>query len=186
LRYAVILQAHIGGGKTTTARTAAERALADGLKVMGILSLRVIEGGEYPSYDLWELDTNETMPLVKPADEASGEEWDSLGNPVFVFSRKGLYSANLALYRAAEEMKDGVVVFVDEYGRLESQHKGIYPGVVMVADSLKRGGVAVFLCREDKVDEVAELVKSKAARVFNLEAGDADALLRIIRGCSKL
>jgi hypothetical protein len=56
----------------------------------------------------------------------------------------------------------------------------------MVAEGLKRGGVAVFLCREDKVDEIAELVKDKANRVFNLEAGDADALLNIIRGCSKL
>ena len=98
----------------------------------------------------------------------------------------GFYSANLALQRAAEEMKDGVVVFVDEYGRLESQKKGIHPGAVMVAEGLKRGGVAVFLCREDKVDEIAELVKDKANRVFNLEAGDADALLNIIRGCSKL
>ncbi len=186
MRCAVILHAPIGGGKTTTARTVAERALAEGLKVMGILSLRVIEGGEFPSYDLLEMDTNETTPLVKPVEEASGEGWDSFGNPHFVFSRKGLYSANLALHRAAEEMKDGVVVFVDEYGRLESQHKGIYPGAVMVADGLKRGGVAIFLCREDKVDEVAELVKGKASRVFNIEAGDSDALLRIIRGCSNL
>ena len=186
MRCAVILHAPIGGGKTTTARTAAERSLADGLKVMGILSLRVIKGREYPSYDLWELDTNEKIPLVKPIDETSGEGWDSFGNPVFIFSRKGFYSANLALQRAAEEMKDGVVVFVDEYGRLESQKKGIHPGAVMVAEGLKRGGVAVFLCREDKVDEIAELVKDKANRVFNLEAGDADALLNIIRGCSKL
>ncbi len=186
MRCAVILHAPIGGGKTTTAKMAAERALADGVKVMGILSLRVIEDGKYPSYDLWELDTNEKMPLVKPAAEASGEGWDSFRNPVFVFSKKGLYSANLALQRAAEKMKDGVVVFVDEYGRIESQHKGIHPGAVMVAEGLKRGGVAIFLCREDKVEEVAALVKGKASRVFNLEAGDADALLNIIRDCSKL
>ncbi len=67
MRCAVILHAPIGGGKTTTARAAAERARADGLKVMGILSIRVLDGGEYPSYDLLELDTGETMPLVKPA-----------------------------------------------------------------------------------------------------------------------
>ncbi len=34
--------------------------------------------------------------------------------------------------------------------------------------------------------EVSELVKGKAQRVFTLEAGDADALLRIILGCSRL
>ena len=156
------------------------------MKVMGILSRRVIEGGEYPRYDLWELDTNGTMPLVKPSEEASVEGWDSFDNLVFVFSRKGFQRANLALQRAADEMKEGAIVFVDEYGRLESQHKGIYSGAVKVAEGLKRGGIAVFLCRDDKVSEVINLVTGRAERIFNLEAGDSEALLRIIRGCSKL
>lgn len=183
---AVILHAPIGGGKTTTAQAAAEMAKADGIKVMGILSKRVLDGGEYPSYDLLELDTGETMPLVKPADEEHGEDWESYGNPKFVFSKNGLYSANLALQRAASEMRDGVIVFVDEYGRLESQRKGIHPGALMVAEALKRGGVAVYLCRDDKINEVIDLLRGRSARVFNLKAGDADALLRIIRSCSKL
>ncbi|HIH87987.1 TPA: hypothetical protein HA344_02110 [Candidatus Bathyarchaeota archaeon] len=186
MRCAVILHAPIGGGKTRTAEAAAERAKADGIRVMGILSRRILGDGPDPSYDLVELDTGETMPLVKPAGIEFVDGWESFDNPRFVFSHKGLYSANLALHRAAEEMRDGVVVFVDEWGRLESQRKGIYPGAVMVADALNRGGVAVFLCRDDKVKEVIELVKGKASRIFTFEAGDADALLRIIRGCSKL
>ena len=103
-----------------------------------------------------------------------------------MFSKNGLYSANLALQRAASEMRDGVIVFVDEYGRLESQRKGIHPGALMVAEALKRGGVAVYLCRDDKINEVIDLLRGRSARVFNLKAGDADALLRIIRSCSKL
>ena len=182
----MILHAPIGGGKTTTAQAAAERAKADGIKVMGILSKRVLDGGEYPSYDLLELDTGETMPLVKPAAKEPGEGWESYGNQKYVFSKNGLYSANLALDRAASEMRDGVVVFVDEYGRLESQHKGIHPGALMVAEALKRGGVAVYLCRDDKVHEVINLLRGRTTRVFNLEAGDADALLRIIRSYLKL
>jgi nucleoside-triphosphatase THEP1 len=182
----VILHAPIGGGKTRTAESVAERAKADGIKVLGILSRRIIGDGPDPSYDLVELDTGETMPLVKPAGMGFAEGWESFDNPRFVFSRKGLYSANLALHRAASEMRDGVVVFIDEWGRLESQKKGIHPGAVMVANALNRGGVAVFLCREDKVEEVTELVKGKAALVIQLEAGDADALLRIILGCARL
>jgi nucleoside-triphosphatase THEP1 len=186
LRCAVILHAPIGGGKTTTAQAAAERAKADGIKVMGILSKRVPDGGEYPSYDLLELDTGKTMPLVKPADKEHSEEWESYGNPRFMFSKRGLYSANLALERAASEMRDGVVVFVDEYGRLESQSKGIHAGALMVAEALKRGGIAIYLCREDKINEVIDLLKDTSARIFNLEVGDADALFKIIRDCSKL
>ncbi len=186
MRCAVILYGPIGGGKTRTAEAAALRAKADGLKVMGILSRRMAGDGPDPSYELIELDTEEVVPLVKPAGIGYAEGWEGYGNPRFVFSLKGFYCANLALHRGAAEMKEGVVTFVDEYGRLESEKRGIYPGAVMVANSLKRGGVAVFLCREDKIAEVMELVKGKASRVFTLEAGDVDALLRIIRGCSRL
>ena len=153
---------------------------------MGILSKRVLNGEECPSYDLFELDTGVTMPLVKQVDKEHCEGWESYGNPKFMFSIDGLHSANLALDRAASEMRDGVVVFVDEYGRLESQRKGIHSGASSVAEALKRGGVAVYLCRDDKVHEVIDLLRSTSTRIFKLEAGDADALLRIIRGCSKL
>ena len=186
MRCAVILYAPIGGGKTRTAESVAERAKADGIKVMGILSRRVIGDGPDPSYDLVELDTGETMPLVKPAGIGFARGWESFDNPRFVFSKKGFYSANLALHRAATEMGNGVVVFVDEWGRLESEKKGIHPGAVMVANALSGGGVAVFLCRDDKVKEVTDLVKMKASRVFQLEAGDPDTLLRIILSCTRL
>jgi len=182
----VILHAPIGGGKTTTAQAVVEKAKADGIKVMGILSKRVLNGDECPSYDLFELDTGVTMPLVKQVDKEHCEGWESYGNPKFMFSIDGLHSANLALDRAASEMRDGVVVFVDEYGRLESKCKGIHPGALKVAEALKRGGIAVYLCRDDKVHEVIDLLRGTSARIFNLEAGDEDALFRIIRGCSKL
>jgi nucleoside-triphosphatase THEP1 len=186
MRCAVILHAPIGGGKTRTAESAVERARADGLKVMGVLSRRVFEGAPDPSYEILELDTGERLPLVKSNKLSLGEGWESYGNPIYMFSPDGFRLANLALQRAAEEMSDGVVAFVDEFGRLESGGMGIYPGAVFVADALRRGGVAVYLCRDDKVAEVNDLVRGKAARTFTLEAGDADALLRIIRGCSKL
>ena len=187
MRCAVILHAPIGGGKTRTAEVAAGRARADGIKVMGVLSMRIpdTDGGD-PRYEILELDTGLRVPLVKPICMGSNGDWESLGNPRFAFSREGFSRANLALQRAAEGMREGAVVFVDEYGRLESERKGVYPGAVAVADSLRQGGVAVYLCRGDKVAEVTELVKGKATRTFALEAGDSDALLRIILGCSRL
>jgi nucleoside-triphosphatase THEP1 len=185
MRCAVILHAPIGGGKTTTALTAVEKAKSEDIKIIGILSRRVVDGGIYPSYDLLNLETKDVIPLVKPADKAIGEDWESFSNPVFVFSKKGFVEANLALQRAAEEMKKGVVVFVDEYGCLESQGKGIYPGAVKVAEALRRGGTAVFLCRDDKVQEVVALLNDKSVRIFDLEAGDPDALIGILLGCSK-
>jgi nucleoside-triphosphatase THEP1 len=186
MRCAVILHAPIGGGKTRTAEAAAERARADGIRVMGILSRRVLEGAPDASYDILELDTGERVPLVKSNKLNLGEGWESYGNPRYLFSLDGFRRANIALCRAAEEMRDGVVTFVDEYGKLESEHLGIHPGAVTVADAIMSGGVAVYLCRDERVAEVTDLVKGKAARIFTMEAGDADALLRIILGCTRL
>jgi nucleoside-triphosphatase THEP1 len=101
MRCAVILHAPIGGGKTRTAEAAAERVKADGLKVMGVLSRRIVGESSDPSYELLELDTGERVQLAKPADSSLAEGWESYGNSRFVFSRKGFDCANLALHRAA-------------------------------------------------------------------------------------
>jgi agmatine/peptidylarginine deiminase len=83
-------------------------------------------------------------------------------------------------------VKNGVIVFIDEYGAWSPKGKGIYTGAVKVAEALRRGGTAVFLCRDDRVQEVVALLRDESVRVFTLEAGDPDVLFRIIRGCSKL
>jgi nucleoside-triphosphatase THEP1 len=183
MRCAVILYGPIGGGKTTTAFAIAERARSEGLKVMGVLSRRVIEGETFPRYDLVDLETGDAIPLVKPAEKAQNEEWETHGNPVFTFSKHGFEQANLALHRAAESLRDGVIVFVDEYGRLESKGTGIYVGVVKVAKALRFGGSAVFLCRNEKVEELKALLNGKAQRIFTLEAGDPETLWRLLQGC---
>jgi nucleoside-triphosphatase THEP1 len=186
MRCAVVLHAPIGGGKTRTAEAVIEGAKVDGIKVMGVLSRRHLGESSSPCYELLELDTGRRMPLVKPARAGNGDGWESYGNPRFIFSKKGFFYANQALKRAADEMRNGVVVFIDEYGKLESGHLGIYIGALLVANALRKGGIAVYLCRDDKVAEVHELVDEKAYRVFDVEAGDVDGLLRIIRGCSRL
>jgi nucleoside-triphosphatase THEP1 len=182
MKCAVILFGPIGGGKTTTAFGLAERARIEGLKVMGILSRRVIEEGNFSRYDLVDLETGNTIPLVKPANKAEGEDWETHGNPVFAFSKHGFEQANLALHRAAESLKEDVIVFVDEYGRLESKGAGIYISVVEIADALRFGGSAVFLCRNDKVEELKILLKGKAQRIFTMEAGDPELLWRVFQG----
>ena len=183
MRCAVILYGPIGGGKTTTAFTIAERARNEGLKVMGVLSRRVIEGDTFPRYDLVDLETGNTFPLVKPAEKTQDEEWETHGNPVFTFSKHGFEKANLVLHHAAESLRDGGIVFVDEYGRLESKGMGIYVGVVKVAKALRFGGSAIFLCRNDKVEELKHLLNGRARQIFTLEAGDPEAIWRLLQGC---
>jgi len=148
------------------------------------LSRRVFESDPYPSYEAVDLDTGISFLLVRPTEIVEGVNWIT-GTPVYSFSKRGLEQANDILTRAAEALGEGVVIFIDEFGRLESRRMGIYPGIVKVIQALKRKGVAVILCRGDKVAEVEELVSGSVEKVFIIVAGDPDALLRAIQNHAK-
>jgi nucleoside-triphosphatase THEP1 len=150
----------------------ADLARRDGLKVMGILSRRILTARTHASYEIHDQATGETWPLVLPKEDSPGEGWETHGNPVYVFSVNGFEKANKTLGRAAELIGPRSLVFVDEFGRLESDRKGIYPGALAVADGLCRGGTAVFLCRTERVEEVRLLLESKADKILVFEARD--------------
>lgn len=181
---AIILHGPIGGGKTTTARDVAERIRRSGHRVMGILSIRVPDNEAPPSYDITDLETGRSFPHVKPREKtnADSDDWESFGNPVFTFSKKGLAEANSILTRASQDLGHGAVVFVDEYGRLESRGLGIHIGFTSVVESLRRGGLALILCRDDKVSELkSTLERSGIDNVSALEAGDPERVWKIVK-----
>ncbi len=116
---ALLVTGPIGAGKT-----AAVLALADGLRkegthVGGVVSPRVLAGGETVGYRVRDLATGEERPLcsVEPP-----------GIPFrrFFFSPEGLALANAALARAAREAE---VAVVDEVGPLELSGGGFAPGL---------------------------------------------------------
>lgn len=178
---AIIIHGEIGAGKTRTALALAERARSMGLRVRGVLSVRVLDDG-FIGYDALDTGTGETFPLVRLREEAEGEDWDHHGNPRFAFSASGLKRANRVLACAAEEMDDETLVFVDEYGRLEARGLGIHRGARRVAEALRDGGVGVFLCRADRVEDVRALM-GDGAEFITVTAGNVDAAWRIVTGC---
>ncbi len=177
----MIIHAPIGGGKTCTASGVADLARRDGIRVMGILSRRVLTGRVHASYEIHDQETCEGWPLVVPQEDSPGEGWETHGNPVYVFSVSGFERANTTLRRAARLMGLMSLVFVDEFGRLESGGEGIYVGALAVAKGLRRGGTAVFLCRTEKVAEVKLLLEPNADRILIFEAGDPRAVYEAIR-----
>ena len=123
----MVIHAGIGGGKTSTAR-AIDNTLRDrGFSVRGILSVRLF-GGVSEGYNAEDLEVGEVYPLVRLTTSAEGVDWETYGNPMYSFSYSGFERANNALRVAAKKMASGTVVFLDEYGKLESGVKAYARG----------------------------------------------------------
>ncbi len=170
---ALIIHGPMGCGKTRRALELAERAGRCGLRVLGLVSIRVTDGGETTGYTGMDLASGESFPLAKLASLAEGGDWRRLGGWRYSFSDAGFERANAILEDAAEALDDETVVVADEYGHIELQGMGIHRGVARVAEALKRGGCLVVLCRTDKVEAVAGMLPEEAV-VLAAEADSPD------------
>ena len=159
---ALIIHGPIGCGKTQRALELAERARQSGYRVLGLVSIRVTDGGETTGYTGMDLVTGAMFPLVKLTSLAEGEDWRKLGEWKYSFSEAGFERANTILEDAAGSLDDETVVVADEYGNVELLGMGIHRGVARVAEALKRGGCLVVLCRTEKVDAVVEMLPQEA------------------------
>ena len=61
------------------------------------------------------------------------------------------------------------LVVANEFGHLEARGFGLYPGLMMVVDSLGEEKLLV-LCRTDKIDSVLRLFNQNEARLLVMEA----------------
>jgi nucleoside-triphosphatase THEP1 len=160
---ALIIHGPIGCGKTQRALELAERARHSGFRVLGLVSIRVTDGGETTGYTGMDLASGARFPLVELTSLAEGEGWRKLGEWKHSFSDAGFERANATLEDAAEALDDETMVVADEYGHIELLGLGIHRGVTMVAEALKRSGCLVVLCRTDKVDAVVEMLPEEAS-----------------------
>jgi len=175
----VVIHAGIGGGKTSTARAIADKLRNRGFAVRGILSLR-LSSGISEGYDAEDLETGEVYPLVRLTPSGESVDWETHGNPIYSFSRSGFERANNALRVAPEKMAPGVVVFLDEYGKLELRGEGIRPGVNAIISSLAQGGAAVVLCRSTLVPDAEVLLRRAVSDVGIFEVGNVDDVINFL------
>ncbi|MCW4048656.1 MAG: AAA family ATPase [Candidatus Bathyarchaeota archaeon] len=172
----VIIHGQIGSGKTTRALELAENVKSKGQKVMGILSLRVLQGDETIGYMGVDLESGERFPLVILKTMIDSDDWRPIGEWKYAFSETGFRRANQVLSDAASKMTQDSVVFVDEFGHIELIGEGLASGVKQVVDSLVKGGKMVVLCRTDKIDAVLRFFEEKSAQVLVIEADRGDFL----------
>lgn len=180
---AIIVHGSTGSGKTRACLELVKRALAKGIPVGGILSVRVCQNEELIGYDGLDLESGNFFPLARLRTMVEGPNWFLFGSLIYAFSIPGFEHANSILTRSAETLSQSSIIFVDEFGRLERAGLGMYPGALTIAEKLRTGGVAVFACRTDIVDAVEALTGGKAQAISKFEPSELDALWRTVLRC---
>lgn len=146
------------------------------MSVAGVLSLRAVENGDLIGYDILNVTSGQRFAVARLRETSNDSDWFVFGKLIYAFSTIGFQRANEILTCSAENMDCRTLVFIDEFGRLEKNGLGLYPGAIKVAEKLREGGVAVFTCRTDLVEAVDELLKGRATSVSRYAASEVDAL----------
>lgn len=177
---AIILHGPIGCGKTMTCHGLMEKARNEGIPLGGVITQRYFVDDLLKGYDCMDISTGETFPLARLVEDVEGDDWYQFSRLKYTFSHSGFEHANSVLSSSADLLSQGALVFVDEFGRLERKRQGLFPGVFNVVEALKDGGIAVFACRSNFVENVTQLLKGRARRVYRREPGNLESLWTVV------
>jgi nucleoside-triphosphatase THEP1 len=173
LNQVLIIHGEIASGKTRRGEQVSDRARVNGYKVRGILCKRAIRAGETIGYDMVDLESGDTTPMVYRETEVNGVDWKPLRGP-FLYNEETFREANRLLTDAAYGMDARTLVVVDEYGHLEARGFGVYPGLRTVAESLGSGGKLMVLCRTDKIDDVIRVFAQNGVGILVMDTAQSD------------
>jgi nucleoside-triphosphatase THEP1 len=176
----IIIHGPVNSGKTEACLEIMKRAHDVGIQTLGVISPRVLSEGETIGYDLLNPKTKETFPLARLRKLVEGPNWWLHSNLIYAFSLPTLKRANRLLSVSAEAMGSNTLLFVDEYGRLEKAHQGLYSGTMSVFRNLDREGIVVFSCRTDMLNTVKDMTQEKAESMHTLGSNDLKAIWRYI------
>jgi len=174
----LIVHGDISSGKTYRGEQIADRARLNGYSVHGILSQRVMKDGETIGYDMVDLESRIILPMVYRETEVQGDEWKPLRGP-FLYNEETFTEANRLLKEAVDGMDNKTLVVVDEYGHLEVQGFGVYPGLWVLCESLGLGGRLIILCRTDKIDDLLGLFKQSETRFLVMDVAQSDFMEKL-------
>ena len=169
----LIVHGGIASGKTRRGEQISDRARVNGYRVSGILCQRVMRDRETIGYDMIDLESRKTRPMVYRDTEVEGDEWKPLRGP-FLYNEETFKEANRLLTEAAYGMDAKTLVVVDEYGHLEARGFGVFPGLIMVAESLGSGGKLLVLCRTEKIDDVIRVFAQNGVGILVMDASQRD------------
>jgi len=163
----ILLVGGIGSGKTSTGLRLLSLLRQSGVAPGGFLAPRIMEEDETVGYSLIDVTTNATHPFASlvPDDIPVGR---------FFISEESLSSADHML---ASALRETLVIFIDEVGRLELSDRGHASSVRHVLAS-PRQVVPILLVRDELVDDVIRVFAIEEPVRFDVQ----DALATSVAG----
>jgi nucleoside-triphosphatase THEP1 len=183
MSYAILIYGPIGSGKTEACLRLKEKLLGEGAEIGGVVSPRVFQDGELIGYDCLDAASGESFPLVRLRDTTKDRDWFEFGGMKYAFSRQGFERANEILMRSILKPRRNLIIFVDEFGRLERAGLGFYTGAERVAEALEKRGIAIYTCRSDLIEAVEELVRGKVKVICKYDSADFKAIYGKMETC---
>ena len=159
----------IGIGKSTMLARVVEKGKSNGLRIGGILSLRIWDRGETIGYNLIDIDSGKMVPLAiigGRLTEFDVREKDVTYFPLDLFDGRTcryhfLESAfrrgNELLHDIGERRNEFDVIAVDEIGFLELKGEGFKDAVSLLRDLETFSGLVVVVSRDFLASRVLEL-----------------------------
>lgn len=172
VRELFVVTGKIHSGKTSLLKNLANLLKGKGISISGILSQSIRnKSNEITGYDLMDLKTGEIHPFLRT--DLSGEI------PVgrFFLSRKNLREAKKIF-----EGTGGDVVFLDEFGVLESKEQGLFPSFCSM---IERGiPILIITVRGSLLKRFIEIKEERFREIpltiYRVEDGANPLFLRIL------
>jgi nucleoside-triphosphatase THEP1 len=152
-----ILAGPVHAGKTTLLKEVVDRLKRFPIRVEGFLSLAVFDGGDRTGYDLFDIATGLTTPLLRRQGEALGQRTGP-----YRLVPEGLERAESILLNATKVD----LLVVDEVGPLELKGKGLWPA--LEKGMVQAGQTGLLVVREALVEEIKALLGERPISLFHV------------------
>jgi nucleoside-triphosphatase THEP1 len=166
----IIISGSIGEGKTTQIRKIAETLQALNIPVRGIYSPRIMQDGLTTGYDIIDAETNMIQAFLRIRE---GEDLDKIGK--YSILPEGLAFGMDTLKKVTGG--PGIVVVVDEVGRLEMENQGWSP---YLKGLIHNGGILILGVRDTLTNPVIAKWELKECSVFPVADNPSDRVSEMI------
>jgi len=164
-----ILTGPVHSGKTTLLKRMIQEFKRKKLVIHGFLNVAVFKGQERTGYDLFDLNEEKSIPLIR---RTGKKDWQRVGSYFFVPS--GLEEAQRIISRS----QNSDICVVDEVGPLELSGKGFWPALKPILFP----PLTSFLItvRKSILQDFLSILEETDTKVFDMR--EKDVYFRLIEG----
>jgi len=162
----LVLTGPVRSGKTTFLRALLPDLQALRVPIRGYVSPAVITDGKTTGYDLFDIRSGRSIPLLRIAGEAG---WEKVGP--YRFLPGGLEAASSTILSS----RPGVLLIVDEVGPAELSGRGVWPALLK---ALARPSLNFLLVvRKALLDDLRRQLGNRRVDVFDFAGKDVSSAL---------